>query len=259
VNVVNQTIEKLTAMRLSVMTQEYRRQMELPAMTALSFDDRFAMMVDAQWLSRQENKLQRLIKAADLREPSARLEEIDYNPRRKLDKADIARLSDCVWIREGKNLIITGATGTGKTYISSAFGNAACRLGLSVRSFRVNRLLTDLAIGRGDGSYNKLIAAMKKPDLLILDDFGMTPIDTAACRDFLEIIDERYERKAVMITAQLPVSAWHGVFDDATIADAVLDRLVHNSYRIEPKGPTMRREQASESGTDSEKSDDTDN
>ena len=143
---MNQTLEKLSAMRLGIMVKEYRRQMELPAMSALSFDERLAMMVDAEWLSRLNNRLIRLVKAADLREPSACLEDIDYNPRRKLDKADIARLSDCLWIKEGKNLIITGATGTGKSYLSSAFGNAACRFGLSVRSFRVNRLLTDLAI-----------------------------------------------------------------------------------------------------------------
>lgn len=243
---VNQTLEKLIDMRLGVMVSEYRRQLELPAMNALSFDERLAMLVDAQWLARQENKLNRLIKAANLREGAACLENIDYDSRRKLDKADIARLSDCRWVKEGKNLIITGATGTGKTYLSSAFGIAACRLGLSVRSFRVNRLLTDLAIGRGDGSYNKLIISLKKPDLLILDDFGMAPIDPAACRDFLEVIDERHGAKSVMLTAQLPVSAWHGVFDDATIADAVLDRIVHNSYRIEPSGPTMRRGQQGE-------------
>jgi DNA replication protein DnaC len=247
---INQTLEKLTAMRLGIMVKEYRRQMELPSMSALPFDERLAMMVDAEWLQRQNNKLQRLIKAAALKEPAACLEDIDYNPRRKLDKAEIARLSDCMWVKEGKNLIITGATGTGKTYLSSAFGNAACRAGMSVRSFRVNRLLTDLAIGRGDGSYNKLIAAMKKPDLLILDDFGMSPIDPAACRDLLEVIDERHGIKSVMITAQLPVSAWHGVFDDATIADAVLDRLVHNAHRIEPKGPTMRRENPGQNDVD---------
>jgi DNA replication protein DnaC len=255
---VNQTLEKLSAMHLGVMEKECRRQMELPAMNTLPFEDRIAMIVDAEWLSRQENRLKRLIKAAGLREPAAALENIDYNPRRKLDKADVARLSDCMWIKEGKNLIITGATGTGKTYLSSAFGNAACRLGMTVRSFRVNRLLTDLAIGRGDGSYNKLIAAMKKPDLLILDDFGMSPIDPAACRDFFEVIDERHGVKSVMITAQLPVSGWHEVFDDATIADAVLDRIANNSYRIEPKGPTMRAARAEQNGENFGRGDDVD-
>ena len=244
---INQTLEKLIAMRLGVMEKEYRRQLELPAMNALSFEDRLAMLVDAEWLQRQNNKLQRLRKEAGLRESSANLENIDFDPRRKLDKSEIARLSDCMWIGEGKHLIITGATGTGKTFLSSAFGNAACFAGRSVRSFRVNRLLTDLAIGRGDGSYNKIIAALKKPDLLILDDFGMSPIDPPACRDFLEVIDERHGSRSLLLTAQLPVSSWHGVFEDATIADAVLDRLVHSSYRIDLKGPSMRRAQPAQS------------
>jgi DNA replication protein DnaC len=253
---VNQTLEKLSAMRLSVMEGEYRRQMELPAMDALPFNDRLAMMVDAEWLARQGRRLARLIKAADLREPAACLEDINYDPRRKLDRGDIARLSDCAWIKSGKNLIITGATGTGKTYLSSAFGNAACRVGMSVRSFRVNRLLTNLAVGRGDGSYNKLISAMKKPDLLILDDFGMSPIDPADCRDFLEVIDERHGTKSVVITAQLPVIAWHGIFEDATIADAVLDRIVHSAYRLEVKGPSMRRTDTSDNNALPDRGDD---
>lgn len=254
---INQTMEKLTAMRLGVMVKEYRRQTELPAMSALSFEDRISMMVDAEWLQRQNNRLQRLMKSADLKDPAASLENLDYDPRRRLDKSEIARLSDCSWTTEGRNLIITGATGTGKTYLSSAFGNAACRADLSVQSFRVNRLLTDLAIGRGDGSYNKIIAAMKKPDLLILDDFGMAPVDPAACRDFLEVIDERSGTKSVLMTAQLPVSAWHGVFEDATIADAILDRIVHSAYRIELKGPSMRRAQAEIPDTFFEGGDDT--
>ena len=163
---INQTLNKLNSMRLRAMEEEYRRQIELSVNSTLSFDERLAMMVDAQWLAKANNRLKRLLKQANLRDPSANLEDINYDPKRNLDKATIARLSDCTWIKEGKNLIITGATGTGKTYLISAFGNAACRKDLKVRSYRVNRLLTDLAISRGDGSYNRLLNDLKKPDLL---------------------------------------------------------------------------------------------
>jgi len=237
---VSQTMEKLTTLHLSEMCQEYRRQQELPATEALSFDDRLGMMVDAEWLARYNKKLKRLIKEADLRDSNACLEDVDYDPRRKLDKALVARLSDGMWIREHRNMLITGATGTGKSFLASAFGNMACRLGLRVRSFRITRLLTNLMVGRGDGSYSRLLDEMKKPDLLILDDFGLSPLSPTACRDLLEVVDDRYDRASLLITAQLPVSGWHGIFEDATIADAVLDRLVHNAYRFELDGPTRR-------------------
>ena len=248
---VNSTCEKLRELRLPVMVSEYRRQMELPATQSLSFDDRLSMMVDAECLARFNKRLKKLIRQANLREPSACLEDLNYDPRRELDKTTVARLSDCVWVREGRNLIITGACGTGKTYLASAFGNAACRLGLKVRSTRVTRLLTDLFVGRGDGSYNRILNDLKKPDLLILDDFGIAPLDPAACRDLLEVVDERHGLKATMITAQLPVSDWHGIFEDPTVADAVLDRLVHNSYRFQLAGPTMRVDQANQPLDDS--------
>lgn len=237
---IGSTCEKLRELRLPAMVAEYRRQMELPASQSLSFDDRLAMMVDAECLARFNKRLKRLIRQANLRESGACLEDLNYDPRREIDKNLVARLSDCVWIREGKNMIITGACGTGKTYLASAFGNAACRLGLKVRSVRVTRLLTDLFVGRGDGSYNRILNDLKKPDLLILDDFGIAPLDPAACRDLLEVVDERHGVKATLITAQLPVSAWHALFEDPTVADAVLDRLVHNSYRFPLAGPTLR-------------------
>lgn len=239
---MNQTLEKLSSMRLSVMEQEYRRQIELPAMNELSFEERLAMLVDAEWLARQNKKLKRLLKAANLRNPEACLEDVDFAPARKLDKAQIARLSDFSWISEGRNLFITGACGTGKTWLASAFGNAACRQGIKVKSVRVNRLLSDLLAARTDGSWAKLLAELKKPELLILDDFGLSPLDVLHCRDLLEIADDRYGKGSTLITAQLPVAGWHGVFEDATIADAVLDRLVHNSYRIELHGPSKRAE-----------------
>ena len=237
---INQTLDKLNSMKLRAMEQEYRRQSELPASAALSFDERLAMIVDAQWLAKQNNRLQRLLREADLRDPSACLEDINFDSKRNLNKATIASLADCAWIKEGRNLIITGATGTGKTYLISAFGNAACRKSLKVRSYKVNRLLTDLMIGRGDGSYNKLLHDLKKPDLLILDDFGMAPLDHSACRDLLEVIDDRHGRKSIAVSAQLPVANWYSVFEDATIADAVLDRVINNAYRIELKGPSLR-------------------
>lgn len=237
---INQTLDKLTSMKLRAMEQEYRRQVELPANAALSFDERLAMMVDAEWLAKANNRLQRFLREANLRESAAILEDLNFDVKRCLDKAVIGRLADCGWIKEGRNLIVTGATGTGKTYLVSAFGNAACRKSLKVRSYRVTRLLIDLAIGRGDGSYNRLLNDLKKPDLLILDDFGMTSLDPCACRDLLELIDDRHGRRSIAISAQLPVAKWHGVFEDATIADAVLDRLVNNAYRIELKGPSLR-------------------
>ncbi len=238
---IYQTIDKLNRMKLRAMEQEYQRQVELPANSALPFDERFAMMVDAEWLAKANKRLQRLLREANLREPSANLEDLNFDPKRNMDKATIARLANSSWVSEGRNLIVTGATGTGKTYLISAFGNAACRKNLKVRSLRVSRLLTDLAIGRGDGSYNRLLHDLKKPDLLILDDFGMASLDPVACRDLLEVVDDRHGRKSIAISAQLPVANWHSVFEDATIADAVLDRLVNNAHRIELKGPSLRQ------------------
>lgn len=236
-----QTAEQLTAMKLNAMRLEYARQDELPASQALSFDDRLGMIVTAQFNARNKAKTNRLIRLAHLREPTACLENLDYEPIRKLKKADIARLSDCQWVTSGNNLIITGATGVGKTYLLSAFGREACTRGLTVRCYRVPRLLTDLNIARGDGSYNKLMQDLVKPNLLLLDDFGMKQLDLGMTQDFLEVIEERYHKhKSVAISAQLPVKNWVSIFKDQTIADAVLDRIVRNAYRFDLKGPSRR-------------------
>ena len=237
---IKQTLEQLSHMRLTVMEQEYRRQSELPAMTALSFEERFSMLVDAEWMSRQNKKLKRLLKVANLRNPEACLEDVDFAPARKLDRAVIARLSNLLWIKENQNLFITGACGTGKSWLACAFGNAACRCGMHVLYVRVNCLLTDLLAARNDGSWSKRLSLLKNPDLLILDDFGLAPLDTIHCRDLLELTDDRYGKGSILITAQLHVSGWHGIFEDATIADAVLDRLVHNAHRIELHGSSKR-------------------
>ena len=236
-----QTNEQLSEMKLHAMKLEYQRQQELPAINDLDFDERFSMIVNEQYSARKDAKVKRLIRAANLREMNAHLANIDYDPVRHLKKADVARLSDCEWITNGANLIITGATGVGKTYLLSAFGRAACTKGISVRSYRVPRLLTSLGISRGDGSYNRLMLDMIKPGLLILDDFGLKQLDLTMTQDLLEVVEERHHAgRSIAISAQLPVKEWPSVFKDRTIADAVLDRLVRNAYRFDLKGPSKR-------------------
>ena len=208
-----QTSEQLSEMKLHAMRLEYQRQQELPATEDLCFDDRFSMIVNEQYTARKEAKVRRLIKAAGLREPTAHLANIDYDPVRKVRKSEVARLSGC----------------------------AACMNGITVKSYRVPRLLTSLAISRGDGSYNKLMQDMVKPGLLILDDFGLKQLDLSMTQDLLEVVEERHHaRRSIAISAQLPVKEWPSVFKDQTIADAILDRLVGNAYRFDLKGPSRR-------------------
>jgi len=237
---INQTIRQLLDMRLSAMETEFRRQIELPAMASLSFDERFGLIVEAEWRNRYNARINRMLKAARLRCPAASLEDVDFDEVRRLDRSLIARLSDMAWLAEGRNLFITGASGVGKTWIASAFGNAACRLGKRVLTHRMPRLLDELQAARSSGTWAKLLDTLKKPDLLILDDFGINRLDPLHCRDLLEIIEDRQGSGSILITAQLPVSQWHETFDDATVADAALDRIVWNSHRIELHGPSRR-------------------
>ena len=234
-----QTIEKLSWMHMATFAREYKRQMEDPSCAPLTFDERFGMLVDAEYTSRQNKSLQNLLKKAKLRQ-SACLEDISYTPDRLINRDQIRQLSTGMWIHEKHNLILTGATGTGKSYFACAFGNMACRQGIKTRYFRVPRLLTDLAIARGDGSYNKLMKDLKGTELLILDDWGLNTLDPLACRDLLEVVEDRYEERSTLIASQLPVSSWYEIFQDSTIADAILDRLVHSAYRIELSGASRR-------------------
>jgi len=247
---INQTFRQLEGMRLYSMEAEYRRQTELPVMNSLDFNERFGLIVDAEWRKKHNDKINRLLKAAQLRCPSASLEDIDYGGDRGLDSALIARLSDMGWLAEGRNLFITGASGVGKTWIASALGHTACSLGKHVATRRMSRLLDELRAARANGTWGKVLEALQKPALLILDDFGIDHLNATHCRDFLEIIEDRQGAGSIIITAQLPVSKWHGVFEDATVADAALDRIVHNSYRIELRGPSRRSLSAVKGGGD---------
>jgi len=236
----NQTLEMMAGMRMKDMAAEYRRQTELPSMDALTFEERFSLMIEAEWSARRNRKMAKLKRDAHLLEPGASLEDIDYDPRRKLDRVMVARLSDISWVRDRKHLLVTGKTGAGKTWIASAFADAACKKGLKVRCFKTLRLLNELTIGRADGTWGKVVDELLKPDLLVLDDFGMEPLGAMHCRDLFEVIDERRNSGSVLIAAQHPVKDWHAIFADKTAADAVMDRLVNNSYRIELSGPSRR-------------------
>jgi DNA replication protein DnaC len=234
-----QTLEKLTWMKLSTLSAEYRRQQDDLQMAQLSFDERFGLLVDSEFTARQNKHLGNLIAKAGMRQ-NACLEDLDYSVSRGLARDLVIQLSSCGWIREGHNLLITGAAGTGKSFLACAFGNCACRQRLKVQYYRVNRLLTDLAIARGDGSYNKLMKNLKKAQLLILDDWGLAPLDATAGRDLLEVIEDRCQERSTMIVSQLPVAQWHPLFADVTVGDAVLDRLVHDAIRIPLACESMR-------------------
>lgn len=237
---IHQTTEKLRDMRLNAMTAEYIRQCETPAISSLSFDERIGMMIDAEWLSRENNRIKKRLKEANLRFSSAGLADIDYRPSRKLDRAYIARLSDFAWVREARNLILTGCTGTGKTWLACAFGAHACRTGLRVAFYRVNRLLNEMTVAAGSGNMDKLLAKLKKADILILDDWGMSMLNPLEGRFLLEVFEDRYGERSTIFAAQIPVAKWHGLFEDSSVADAVLDRVVNNSHRIELHGPSLR-------------------
>jgi DNA replication protein DnaC len=223
------------------MAAEYKRQEELAASASLSFEERLSMLACAEEEARYNKKVKRLLHKAGLREAQASLEDLDYTRERGLERNAVARLADCTWIKQGRTMLITGPCGTGKTYLASAFGSAACRLGFSVKSVRATRLFVDLQISRGDGSWSRLLADLKKPDLLILDDFGLANLEVGHCRDFLEVVDDRHGLKATLIASQLPVSSWYNLFADPTIADAVLDRLLQGALRFELSGPSLRR------------------
>ena len=209
-------------------------------MDTLSFDERVGMMADAEWLARENNRIKKLKKEANLRVSMACFADIDYRQSRKLDRAYLARLSDLAWAKESKNLIITGATGTGKTWLACAFGVEACQKGVRVMYYRTDRLLSELTVAYGSGGLNKLLAKLKKAAILILDDWGLAALNTLESRFLLEVFEDRYGERATVISAQLPVAKWHSLFEDSTVADAILDRLVHNSHRIELQGPSLR-------------------
>lgn len=234
------TLDKLRAMRLHGMVEAWLAQQQDPQYAGLSFDERFALLVDAEALYRENRRLKRLMRAAKLRLPNACLEDLWCRPNRGLDRGLIRQLTTGRWLAECRNLLVTGKTGTGKTYISCAFGQHACRNGHSTQYHRLSLLLQRFIKARADGTYPKLLQDLGKARLLVIDDWGIAPLEAMGRRDLLEVLDARYQRGSTIITSQLPVKHWHEYIGEATVADAILDRLVHNAFRIELKGRSLR-------------------
>ena len=242
------TMEKLYELRLSAMADAWMVQQKDAKIGALGFDERFAMIVDAEHLARDNRRLKRLLKDANLRIPSACMEDVKTSPARGLEKAMARQLGTCSWVGEHLNVLITGLTGVGKSYLASALGQAACRKGLRVAYRRVPRLFDELSLGRADGSYSRVLGKLAKMDLLILDDLGLGTPKDAQRHDLLEVLEDRYGRVSTVITSQLDVKKWHEWIGDPTVADAILDRVVHNAYKVALTGPSGRKEK----GTDKE-------
>ncbi len=235
-----ETLEKLRGMRLGATAEALKAQEGDAECQGLSFAERFGLLVDREWTARRDRKLRRLLKEARLRLPACP-EDIDYRTPRGLDKPLLRGLFGGDWLRDGRNVLLTGPTGVGKTFLACALGNAACRQGFRTRYYRVPRLLGDLELARADGSYASLLGRLAALDLVILDDWGLVPLTAPEARDLLEVIDDRSMGRSTLVSSQLPVENWHATMADPTVADAVLDRLVHNAYRIALKGESMRK------------------
>lgn len=234
------TLDKLCEMKLFGMAQALEELMAQPQAAGLSFEERLAILVDREADLRDNKQLTRLLSNAKLKQQAC-VEDIDFRQPRGLDRSTFFSLADCRWVKEHHNLIVTGPTGVGKTYVACALANKACRLGYSVRYWRTSRLLQAIATARADGSYNTLVKKLQKTDILLLDDWGISPLQVEEARDLLDIIEDRNQTRSTMITSQLPVSQWHNILTDPTLADAILDRLVHNAYKIDLRGDSMRK------------------
>ena len=235
-----QTIEKLHALKLIGMAEAFKDQLSQPDIDRLSFEECFGLIVDRQWTWKEDCRMQRYLKQAKLK-LNACVEDIDYKTPRGIDQSVMMRLISCDWIRNHQNIIIAGPTGAGKTFLACALANKACREGYRTFYIRSPKLYYELAVYRGDGSYGKLINKLARTQILVIDDLGLAPMTDSERRDLLEVIEDRHENASTIITSQLPIENWHEHIGDPTIADAILDRLIHNAHKIKMKGGSMRK------------------
>jgi DNA replication protein DnaC len=238
------TNEKLHALRLAAMANAWREQQGNADVHRLAFDERFGLLVDAEWLDRENRRLKKLLRDAKLKMGHACVEDIDYPAKRDLDRAAVRQLATCRWVQEHHNLVITGATGTGKTYVACAFAQQACRKGFRTLYRRTARLQEELKLAHADGTYVRLLERLARVDVLVLDDFGHAQLRDQERRDLLEILDDRYGVRSTIVTSQAPPDAWHDLIGEPTHADGICDRLLHNTHRLVLKGPSRRKEES---------------
>ena len=243
------TLDKLHALKLAGMAAALADQSTIPDITDLSFEERLGLLVDREMTERDNRRMTSRLRRAKLRH-AAILEDIDYRNSRGLDKGLVQSLASCQWVKEHLNVLITGPTGVGKTWLACALAHKACREGYTAQYVRLTRLLRELTIAKGDGQYSKLLTSLAKVDVLILDDWGLMKLSAENRRDLLEVLEDRHGRRSTIATSQLPIEEWHGIIGDATLADAILDRLVHNAYKINLRGESMRKQQAKLTGTE---------
>ncbi len=241
----NPTIEKLTTLGLNGIIRALEQQNQMQDVQTLSFEDRLALLIDAECSERDTTQFNKRLKYAKLRD-SACIEDIDFKGNRGIDKRLITQLAEGQWLKERRNVLITGKTGVGKTYLACALGQKACRLNYSVVYFRAPRFFQELTVARLKNTYQSILSRLQKNNLLILDDFALVPITEEQCRDMLEVADDRSGSGSFIISSQLPVKEWYQTFANATLADAILDRVVHGSYRLDLSGPTRRDPQNKE-------------
>jgi DNA replication protein DnaC len=237
------TKTKLLAMKLNGMADAYDEQRAQTQIAELSFDERFAMLIERQWLWKENRALTTRLAYARLKQPAC-IEDLDFTATRGLKRALIEQLSGCDWVQHHQNVIITGPTGCGKTFVACALAHKACREGHGVLYFYAPKLFRSLSGAHADGSLTALLKRIAKAQVLVIDDWGLAKIDEQQCREFLEILDDRHGHGSTVITSQFPTSAWHEVVPDPTVADAMLDRLVHNAHRLELKGDSLRKRPA---------------
>jgi DNA replication protein DnaC len=235
------TVNRLHEMKLSSMAEILRQQAETPGIDEMSFEERFGLLVDAEWARRRSKQLNGLIKNANLSVPNAALENIEYHNDRQLDKAQITRLGTCNYIAEKRNILILGATGAGKSYLSCAFGVAACRNFYTVKYIRLPELLNDMALAQGNGTYQVLMKQYKKVSLLILDEWLLTPLSPNEARNLLEIVEARHTQSSTIFSSQFAPEGWHSKIGEETLADAILDRIIHISHTIKISGKDSMR------------------